>query len=53
MYIIYINKYLQINILYMYIYTYSSPFYLITAQSQCIMMIGRDDGLSTLCRSCV
>ena len=31
---------------------YSSLFYLVTAQSQCLMGIGRDRGLSTLCHSC-
>ena len=46
------NKYLHINILYIYIYTYSSPFLLATPQSQCLMVIGRDGGLSNLCHSC-
>ena len=31
---------------------YGSPFYLATAQSQCLMGIGRVSGLSTLCHSC-
>ena len=31
---------------------YSSPFYLATAQSQSLMMIGRNSGLSTLCHNC-
>ena len=46
------NKYLHINILYIYIYTYSSPFLLATPQSQCLMVMGRDGGLSNLCHSC-
>ena len=29
-----------------------SPFYLATTQSQYLMVIGRDGGLSTLCHSC-
>ena len=31
---------------------YSSRFYLAMTQSQCLMVIWRDDGLSTLCNSC-
>ena len=31
---------------------YGSPFYPVTAQSQCLMAIGRDSGSSTLCHSC-
>ena len=31
---------------------YSSPFHLATAQSQCLMVIGKDGSLSTLCHSC-
>ena len=46
------NKCLQTNISYIYIYTYSSPFFLATPQSQCLMVIGRDGSLSTLCHSC-
>ena len=31
---------------------YGSPFYPVTAQSQCLMAIGKDSGSSTLCHSC-
>ena len=43
--------YVHIYVLYIHI-LYSSPFHLATAQSQYLMMIGRDSGLSTLCHSC-
>ena len=35
------------------LHIYSSPFYLATAQSQCLMEIERDGSLSTKCHSCV
>ena len=38
--------------IYICIYIYSSPFYLATAHSHCLIIIRRDGGLSTLCHSC-
>ena len=35
----------------MYYWIYSSPFHLATTQSQCLVVIGRDGGLNTLCHS--
>ena len=37
---------------YMYIYKHSSPFDLARVQSQYLMVVERDDGLSTLCHTC-
>ena len=34
------------------LHIYGSPFYLATTQSQYLMAIGKDGGLSTLCHSC-
>ena len=41
-----------IYILYIHIHIYSSTFYLVMAQSQCLLGIRRDGALSTLCCSC-
>ena len=50
-YYIYIhNKYLYINLVNLGVH--SSPFHLAEAQSRCLIVIGRDGSLSTLCHKC-
>ena len=44
--------YIYIHICLKLFWIYSSPFQLATTQSLCLMVIGRDGGLSTLCHSC-